>query len=202
MPRQYTPRVPRICEQCSRSFSVPPSVVRVGGGRFCSRPCDFAWKAQRPRPRPEGVILASFWSRVDTSGECWEWQRGKLKQGYGRFKANGIEYKAHRFSYERSYGPIPPGMLVCHHCDNPPCVRPDHLFLGDAQANIDDKISKGRQPLGERIGVSRLTESQVRMIRQIRETEGLTHSQIAERFGVKCGCIGAVLRGETWKHVA
>lgn len=64
--------------------------------------------------------------------------------GYGQLSVNGKLNLAHRFSYELAYGPIPNGLLVCHHCDNPRCVRPDHLFLGDHSANTVDMMSKGR----------------------------------------------------------
>lgn len=83
--------------------------------------------------------------RIDESG-CWIWTAGRNKLGYGRFGLPG-QYKtvqAHRFAYEQFYGPIPEGMFVCHHCDNPPCVNPEHLFVGTHVDNMKDMWSKGR----------------------------------------------------------
>lgn len=95
-------------------------------------------------PAPTDPVTR-FWRRVKKSDGCWEWQGCRANGGYGRFGvlAERIVY-AHRFSYELHYGALPPGAMVCHHCDNPPCVRPDHLFAGDDSANVRDMVSKGR----------------------------------------------------------
>lgn len=90
--------------------------------------------------------LSLFWERVDTSGDCWIWTASKHPDGYGqvtwRWNGRNIVQTTHRFSYEINVGPIPPGMLVCHRCDNPPCVRPDHLFVGTHADNMRDKQQK------------------------------------------------------------
>src|SRR2546425_1245018 len=79
---------------------------------------------------------------------CWEWQgaRGNNGRGYGLVTPGKRRTHAHRYAWEWTTGPIPPGMDVCHHCDNPKCVRPSHLFLGTRSANMRDCISKGRRP--------------------------------------------------------
>ena len=77
---------------------------------------------------------------------CWVWEGVRDKDGYGRVWIDGHYYRAHRVVWEDEYGPIPDGILVCHLCDNPPCVRPDHLFLGTQKDNIADMLEKGRRP--------------------------------------------------------
>jgi len=86
----------------------------------------------------------SLWSRIDQGPGCWVWPGAKRKGGYGAIWRNGRGMSTHRLAYELTYGPIPAGLLVLHRCDNPPCCRPDHLFLGDTATNVADAIAKGR----------------------------------------------------------
>jgi hypothetical protein len=88
-----------------------------------------------------------FWSKVDRSGTCWLWTASLTKGGYGQFWFPPKRVDAHRASWMIANGPIPAGMCVCHDCDNPRCVRPDHLFLGTKLENTHDIIRKGR-PIG------------------------------------------------------
>src|SRR6266568_2829528 len=98
-----------------------------------------------------------FWRRVDRSGECWLWLGGRDRHGYGlcylgggrKHSRNGF---AHRIAYRMEHGEIPEGLDVCHHCDNPPCCRPSHLFAGDALANMRDAAAKGRTARGDQTG--------------------------------------------------
>ncbi len=90
-----------------------------------------------------------FWSLVVKSDGCWTWIGGKDGHGYGRVWRNGRRQGAHRVSYELSIGPIHDGLHVCHHCDNPVCVKPSHLFLGTRSDNMTDCTNKGRNLLIE-----------------------------------------------------
>jgi len=109
-----------------------------------------------------------FWGKVDIRGpgECWNWQARRNKQGYGHFYVRiGGKPKtarAHRFAYQLVNGPIPDGMLVLHHCDNPSCCNPTHLFLGTHADNVADMWSKNRGPSGDKNGRRTCPESNAR----------------------------------------
>ena len=99
-----------------------------------------------------------FWAKVDKTGDCWLWTASVFREryGYGKFqagenRANTRVVYAHRYSWELVNGPVPDGLFVCHHCDNPPCVNPAHLFVGTHQDNVDDMMSKGRHR-SQRVG--------------------------------------------------
>jgi hypothetical protein len=89
---------------------------------------------------------AKFWAKVRKAAGCWEWIADRTAKGYGRKRWGSRVVLAHRLSWELANGPIPAGLSVCHHCDNPPCVRPSHLFLGTARENVRDMVQKGRRP--------------------------------------------------------
>jgi hypothetical protein len=95
--------------------------------------------------RPKGTdVVALFWSRVEKSDGCWLWTGGRFSTGYGSFSVGGRVRVASRLAYAYTHGPIPDGLFVCHHCDTPLCVRPDHLFLGTNADNMRDAYRKGR----------------------------------------------------------
>lgn len=90
------------------------------------------------------TIEDRFWAKVDRGGECWRWTADCDSSGYGSLKTGHTKVSAHRLSWQLHHGQIPPGQSVLHRCDNPRCVRPDHLFLGTQADNIADMVAKGR----------------------------------------------------------
>ena len=109
-------------------------------------------------------MMKRFWDKVDKTDECWVWTAGKNSHGYGAFKIDNKTVGAHVISYTLTNGNIPKGIEVCHTCDNPPCVRPDHLWLGTRKENAQDSAHKGRNSHGERHHTSKLSDSQVQQI--------------------------------------
>ena len=130
---------------------------------------------------------------------CIAWT-GSRSDGYGRISCGGKIVKTHRLAWELKHGPIPPGMEVCHRCDNPPCCNEEHLFLDTKAGNNADKMAKGRQSKGAGTGTAKLTEADVREIRR-RLALGETHRKIASYFGVDHKTVGYISRGKTWKHL-
>ena len=142
--------------------------------------------------------IASFWNKVQVSTEnnCWSWLGSRVSLGYGHKKWNGHIELTHRISWIIAYGSIPDELLVLHSCDNPSCVRPDHLFLGTNQDNIDDKVAKGRQAhnKGETHGNARLTDLQVAVFRQRYAMGGISQRKLAKEYGIHQPQIGAIVR--------
>ena len=106
-------------------------------------------------PRPTSI--ERFWAHVEKTETCWLWH-GANSGGYGRTKIDGVDWSAHRYTYTQEFGSIPEGMMVCHRCDVPACVRPDHLFLGTASDNMRDCSQKGRLFV-RRIGTPRARQA-------------------------------------------
>lgn len=138
-----------------------------------------------------------FWKMVcvRTADECWNWIGAGTR--YGVCKWNGAVINTHRVAFAIARGPIPDGMHVCHTCDNPKCVNPDHLFLGSPSANQKDCISKGRRPFCA--GNAILTANQVAEIKSLKGK--FTASEIAAYFKVRIGTIHAIFCGKRWKHI-
>lgn len=149
-----------------------------------------------------------FWAFVDKgrSDLCWIWTGGRTGHGYGSFFLDGRTQRAHRVCWEMLHGSIPDGLLVLHRCDNPLCVRPDHLFLGTHADNTRDMVHKSRggtppRLIGERHPGARLDADIVRQIRSRYASGAITQSQLATDYGVSQGTIGFIVRGETWQDV-
>jgi len=122
--------------------------------------------------------------------ECIPWWGARSIKNYGTLKRNGKQLKAHRFIWEQCFGPIPDGICVLHHCDNPPCVNPAHLFLGTKGDNNRDAAAKKRSR-----GKARLTVEQVRDIR----TSGETQQVLADRYGISQPSVSYIQLGKSYK---
>lgn len=130
---------------------------------------------------------------------CWLWDAAKDASGYGHFGIAAAKcQKAHRWAYEMWIGPIPPAMQVCHACDTPSCVNPDHLFLGTAQDNMDDRGAKGRTARGVANGKAKITPEIAAYIRR----SPLSERAVARELGVHRGTVNAVRSGRTWAETS
>jgi len=129
---------------------------------------------------------ARFWAKVQkTDDGCWMWMGGKDSSGYGTFYDGERTIGAHRYSYELHIGPIPDGMLCCHHCDRPACCNPAHFFLGTKKDNADDRDKKGRNInlRGEKHGRAKLTEAKIKEIFNDFDN-GMKKQQIVDKHDV------------------
>jgi len=169
------PTIPRICQYCQKPFKTTARDIRRGHGRFCSHTC-------------AGLIPIEerFWRfvRKVTDG-CWHWIGAQNERGYGMFAYDG-ERLAHRVAYKLFKGPID-HQCVLHQCDNPPCVNPDHLFLGTRYDNHLDMLKKAR-------GKKKLSIDDVRAIR----CDNRSLKQIALQYDVTPNMISLIQRRKNW----
>jgi len=188
-----------ICEVCGSAFHAGPK--RSKQARFCSRKCRLN-------------LEYYFWRKVQKSDGCWEWAGSVDRKGYGKYhdRRNGQLriISAHRYSYELAYGPFDRSLFVLHRCDNPACVRPDHLFLGTALDNMQDMIKKGRHaeqrkpkkqrkpnrvmPRGEKHHMSKLSDAQRCDISARYRIGGISQKQLADAYGVSTHAVAIAIR--------
>jgi hypothetical protein len=132
---------------------------------------------------------------------CWEWTGAGRIGGYGHLNVGKRYVGAHRFAYELTHGPIPRGQVVCHRCDNPRCVRPDHLFLGTTRDNMRDCRDKGRlgekRRLGPANGATRVTPEIAERVREARAA-GVSRPELAKRFGISVFTITQITSNKHW----
>lgn len=138
--------------------------------------------------------------KVNAAG-CFEWQWNRNKDGYGTLSFHNRKSTAHRVSYQTFRGDIPAGVFVCHHCDNPSCINPAHLFLGTALDNKRDCVKKSRHSHGTKVNTNKLSVSDVREIRRLRSA-GQTILSIANRYGITDACVSHIYSRRIWKHVS
>ena len=131
--------------------------------------------------------------KINKKTGCWEWTGFKNKKGYGTLSVNHKQRGAHRLSYQFYRGPIPKGMCVCHICDNPSCVNPDHLFLGTIQDNTQDMIDKNRH-------YGKLSMEQVREIRAKYATNKYSMSELGLAYMVCRDTISKIIKNKRIKY--
>lgn len=149
---------------------------------------------------------AAFWGRVDTAGDnCWEWQGPRAKRGlpYGLVSLDNRPHVAHRAAWILENGPIPDGKIVCHRCDNPPCVRPSHLFLGTPADNSADMVAKGRSAHNRGLSspTAKLTADDVRQLRAEYDAGGTSTHQLAARYGFTAMQVWRVVKRRSYLDV-
>lgn len=164
----------------------------------------------QPRKLPQKAPLAAkliAYSTVCPETGCWLWLKSTSRAGYGwvcGFKRGHL--RAHRVSYETFVGPIPKGLFVCHHCDTPACINPEHLFVGTAQDNANDMIAKGRgnytgRPTGENHGMAILREADIPVVIKLIKETTTPLKEIARQFKVSPATIVAIRSGRSWQAI-
>lgn len=189
--RTHTGQIECACLRCGQAFFKFPSEIAKGEDKFCSRAC---YRAQQPIPRAD-----RFWAKVNqlgpehpTLGRCWLWT-GARKGGkwtYGILGSRAIRVApeaAHRVSWELHYGPIPDGANVLHRCDNPPCVNPQHLFLGTLKDNTRDMLQKGRHK-------EKLSPAQIAELNRRYRAGNISQTTLAAEYGVGQNTVSRKLR--------
>lgn len=145
-------------------------------------------------------VKSRLFAKVKITPSCWWWTGAKRKKGYGMISVNGKTVSTHRLSYQIYFGEIDSGSLVCHKCDNPMCVNPDHLFLGTNADNVADKMAKNRQARGSRMGGAKLTESNIIDIRATytKGRNGRNCVYLASLYGVSPTTIWNIVNFKKW----
>ena len=138
-----------------------------------------------------------FVAFVNETPHCWEWTGAISPNGYGAFgDETGKTVSTHRWIWEYTMGPIPKGKHICHTCDNPSCVRPEHLYVGTVQTNIEDKIRRGRLGRCGGRGVTKLKKHEQDHI-CMQYKKGMSVKELAVKHGVHYNTIYRYLKGET-----
>jgi hypothetical protein len=167
--------------------------VARSGGKFCDSDCYTAKRRSQPAEQ-------RFWSKVDRSGDCWLWTASANGAGYGQFVYRGRLLGAHVVAYELTNGPVPSGLEILHRCDNPLCVRPDHLAVGTHLENVQDASAKGRlrvsRPTRQRLSVADIEE-----IRSL-VASGERRFRVANNFGISKTYVTQIMSGRARRYDA
>ncbi|MEK6591545.1 MAG: HNH endonuclease signature motif containing protein [Pseudomonadota bacterium] len=148
---------------------------------------------------------ARFWSKVEKTDGCWIWRGPRTQWNRGNFTISQHGQKrwlsSHRVAWEMANERrVPDGLCVCHRCDNPPCVRPDHLFIGTHADNVADKVAKRRHRWGSRVVGAKVTEADILEIFR-KKKEGWGGRELRYMFGLTQGPLWCILNRRTWRHV-
>lgn len=154
----------------------------------------------------DAETLQRFWSSIerDTDSGCWIWKAWLRPDGYGLFSIKGKAYRASRISWQIANGDIPKGLCVLHNCpqgDNPACINPAHLFLGTRQENTKDMLRKNRSAKGEAHSHAKLTEKEVREIRQLYATGTFSQEELGNAYGVRAPLVSRIVSRKIWRHI-
>jgi hypothetical protein len=185
-----------ICTNCGKEFTLPTWRITQKKQKiklFCSSDCHNQFRRNKQIIYKQSVD-ERFWSHVQKSDGCWIWTGCKNKEGYGLFCEHQKQRKAYRVAYELTYGAIPSGKIICHKCNNPPCVRPDHLYAGTHLDNGRDMANAGTF-------VHKLTPEKVIEIRKLYAEGKQSLSMLSKQFGVNVSAIHAVIQRRHWKHI-
>lgn len=144
-------------------------------------------------------VPSRFWDKVavGTPFECWPWRGSMDRDGYGRAKIAGKPLAASRAAYILATGKSIDGLMVCHHCDNPSCCNPSHLYAGSKSDNERDKFKRGKTHRGEKNPAGKLSEDQVQNIRRLFD-QGMTNVAIGKMMGVHHSTISKIRTGKSW----
>jgi Mor family transcriptional regulator len=147
-----------------------------------------------------------FWRRINKTDSCWLWTGAKASMGYGVLRWLGKRVYAHRLVYELTYGPIPDGLFICHHCDNPPCCNPQHLYAGTQRDNMRDRDRRGRGLKGRsRKGKptnAKITAEIAEAIRNEPATTRKDIKRIAEKYRLHWASIYRIRNNQIWQDEA
>lgn len=184
------------CLICSQEFYRNPSSM----GKYCSPSC-----AGKLTPEQQIESLKYRYEKfvIKHDDGCWDWIGSRNMNNYGQLSLTRVKpIAAHRASWIIHNGPIPKGAHVLHKCDNPPCTRPSHLTLGDHKENMRQMSERKRspKPVGELSSWAKLTEIQVRGIKQLLQNNERV-VDVARKYNVSETCISAIKNGKNWKHV-
>jgi hypothetical protein len=201
---EFAIAVPTFVEVEAALVSLGSGGVGAFGLPIIHLPLDFAWENTHACQ----MLDNRFWSKVLHNPEsgCLEWTANRNNKGYGMFSVSSFVGKrlAHRLSYEDAFGRIPPGRFVLHSCDNPKCVNPTHLRLGDAKENVADMDQRGRRKSphlrGEANPIAKQTDETVSAIRRL-YVAGVPLDDICAKFNITRETMHDYTGGRSWKHL-
>ena len=144
-----------------------------------------------------------FWINAEKVGNCWDWKRSRKTSGYGNYYRDGKVWSAHHFAYTIAKGPIPKDSWILHRCDNPPCVRPQHLYAGNAKDNAQDRKNRNRSAstVGSNNGRAKVNAEKVVMIIEKYLTGKYTQKELAIENGITPSAVHSIVKRRNWKHI-